>query len=68
MELNFEGVEMQKWNIPTVRVTRVDEKKKCHLSSYHESAKKYGNPVFSRVDILLAVTKNPIIHSILWKS
>ena len=27
MELNFGGAEMQKRNIPTVRVTRVDEKK-----------------------------------------
>ena len=26
MELNFEGLEMQKWNIPTDRVQRVDKK------------------------------------------
>ena len=26
MELNFEGLEMQKWNIPTDRVQREDEK------------------------------------------
>ena len=26
IELNFEGPEMQKWNIPTHRVQRVDEK------------------------------------------
>ena len=26
MELNFEGLEMQKWNIPTDRAQRVDEK------------------------------------------
>ena len=25
-ELNFEGLEMQKWNIPTDRAHRVDEK------------------------------------------
>ena len=25
MELNFEGLEMQKWNIPTDRVQRTDE-------------------------------------------
>ena len=26
MELNFEGLEIQKWNIPTNRTRRVDEK------------------------------------------
>ena len=26
MELNFEGLEMQKWNIPTDGALRVDEK------------------------------------------
>ena len=26
MELNFEGLEMQKWNIPRVRAQRVGEK------------------------------------------
>ena len=26
MELKFEGIEMQKWNIPTDRAQRVDEK------------------------------------------
>ena len=26
MELNFEGLEMQKWNIPTDIIQRVDEK------------------------------------------
>ena len=26
MELNFEGLEIQKWNIPTVKARRVDEK------------------------------------------
>ena len=26
IEVNFEGLEMQKWNIPTDRVQRVDEK------------------------------------------
>ena len=26
MELNFEGLEMPKWNIPTDRADRVDEK------------------------------------------
>ena len=26
MELNFEGYEMQKWNIPTDRAQRIDEK------------------------------------------
>ena len=25
-ELNFEGLEMQKWNIPTKRAQRVDDK------------------------------------------
>ena len=28
MELNVEDLEMQKWNIPTDRAQRVDEKKK----------------------------------------
>ena len=26
MELNFKGLEIQKWNIPTDRAQRVDEK------------------------------------------
>ena len=26
MELNFEGLEMQKWNIPTDRTQKADEK------------------------------------------
>ena len=26
MELNFEGLQMQKWNIPTDRAQRLDEK------------------------------------------
>ena len=26
MELNFKGLEMQKWNIPTDRAKKVDEK------------------------------------------
>ena len=26
MELNFEGLEMQKWNIPSDRAQRIDEK------------------------------------------
>ena len=26
IEVNFEGLEIQKWNIPTDRVQRVDEK------------------------------------------
>ena len=26
MELNFESLEMQKWNVPTDRVQTVDEK------------------------------------------
>ena len=35
MELNFEGVKMQKWIIPTDRVQTVDGRKWGHLSSYH---------------------------------
>ena len=30
--------------------------------------KVYQNPLFLRVDILLKVAQNPIIHSIFWKS
>ena len=33
MELNFEGLEMQKWNIPKDKAQRVDEKNVDHLSS-----------------------------------
>ena len=35
MELNFEGLEMEKWNIPTDRAQRVDGKNWSHLSSYY---------------------------------
>ena len=34
-KLNFEGLEMQKWNIPTDSARRADEKKWGYLSSYH---------------------------------
>ena len=34
MELNFEGLEMPKWNVPTDRVQAVD-KKWGHSSGYH---------------------------------
>ena len=33
MKPNFEGLEMQKWNIPKDRAQRADEKKKGHLPS-----------------------------------
>ena len=34
-KLNFEGIEMQKWNIATDRARRADEKNGVILSSYH---------------------------------
>ena len=34
LELNFEGLEIQKWNMSIDRIQRVD-KKNGHLSSYH---------------------------------
>ena len=30
-ELNFEGPEMQEWNIPTDRAHRTDEKMECFV-------------------------------------
>ena len=128
MELNFEGLELQRWNIPTGRAQRVDDKNTViclaimftpgitiikishltpflyfllmtannesqfgqnvlvHLKDLTEffqkivweigsgvtgkllSQKKYRNLIFSRIDILLMVAQNPIIHSIFWKS
>ena len=41
-ELNFEGLEMQKWHIPTDRAQRVDEKM-CHLTSYHVQSQSDGH-------------------------
>ena len=47
MKLNFEGLKLQKWNIPTdekVPIDRkVDEKKWGHLFSYHISSRSYGH-------------------------
>ena len=34
-ELSFEGLEMQRWNVPTDRDQQANEKKWGHLSSYH---------------------------------
>ena len=42
MELNFESLEKQKWNIPTDRAQRLDEKKWGHLSNYHVYSQSYG--------------------------
>ena len=35
LKLDFEGLGMQRWNKPTDRDQRVDEKKSVHLFSYH---------------------------------
>ena len=43
MELNFEGLEMQKWNTQTNRAQRVDGKKWGHFSSYHVCFPSYDN-------------------------
>ena len=34
-ELSFEGLEMQRWNVPTDRNQQANAKKWGHLSSYH---------------------------------
>ena len=41
MELNFEDLEMKKWNIPTDRAQRIHEKGD-HLFSYHVYSPSYG--------------------------
>ena len=43
MELNFEGLGMQKLNIPTDRAQRVDQKKWGHFSNYHTYSQIYGH-------------------------
>ena len=43
MELYFEGLEMQKWNISTDRAQRIDEKKWGQLSCYHDYSRSYEN-------------------------
>ena len=40
-ELNFEGLEMQKWNIPTDRAQRVDEKN--GVICYFVYSRSYGH-------------------------
>ena len=42
-ELNLEGLEMRKWNIPTDRAQRVDKKKWAHFSSYQVCSQSYGH-------------------------
>ena len=41
-KLNFEGLEMQKENIPIDTASRVDEKM-GHFSSYHVYSRSYGH-------------------------
>ena len=41
--LNFEGLELQKWNIPTDRAQRLDEKNGGHSFSCHLYSLNYGN-------------------------
>ena len=48
MELNFEGLEIQKWNIPTDRAQTEDEKKRekswwSNFSIYHVYSQSYGH-------------------------
>ena len=43
MDLNFEGLEMQKWNILTDRSQGVDEKNLGHLSTYYVYLQNYGH-------------------------
>ena len=45
MELNFEGLEMQKLNIPMGRSQRADEKKGGYLLSYDVYSQYYGHNV-----------------------
>ena len=40
--MNFKGLEMQKWNMPTYTAQRVDEQW-GHFSSYHVYCQNYGH-------------------------
>ena len=42
MKLNFEGLEMQKWNIPTDRTQGVDEKNRIICLVNHVYYQSYG--------------------------
>ena len=44
MKLKFEDLEIQKWNIATSKVQRVD-KKWVNLSSYHVYFQSYGQNI-----------------------
>ena len=62
MELKFEGIEMWKWNIPTDRTQKVDEKNviiclSCLILSYgHENVKSDSAFIFSTDDSKVSVT------------
>ena len=43
MELNFEGLEIEKLNIPMDRSQRADEKKGSYLLSYDVYSQCYGH-------------------------
>ena len=49
MELNFEGPEVQKWNIPTATAQRVDEKNGAICPAIMFAL----GVLFSKVDIML---------------
>ena len=43
MELNFEVLEVEKWNILTDKAQQLDEKNCIHLSIYHVYSQSYGH-------------------------
>ena len=49
MELHFEGLQMQKWKMPTDSVQRADEKKRVILSSYHVYSQSFGHKMSKMV-------------------
>ena len=64
MELNFEGLEMQKWNIPTNKAQRVHEKM-GYKSSYwvHSQSRKLGDPLKNGLFFVLSAddSKKPVL-------
>ena len=63
MELNFEGLEMQKWNIPTNKAQRVHERM-GYRSSYwvHSQSRKLGDPLENVLFFVLSAddSKKPV--------
>ena len=50
------------FGVTVSEISSVEVSKNCRVS------KRYQNPVFSKVDILLMIAQNQMTHSIFWKS